>query len=258
MKTMVETYGQNPVDHIIEVDGLVSIIDGKVILSNVSFQVRTGEITAILGSSGSGKTTVLKHLLGIYTSIGNSVTVHGKNPSELQESEEKAFYRQMGVMYQEGALLNSMTVGENIGLPLDQHLELPGELTEHIVRMKLQLVNLDDAYDKYPSQLSGGMLKRAALARAIVMDPPILFCDEPGAGLDPVTMSKLDSLIVDLKEQLGMTVVMVTHEVPSTLRMADQIVFLEDGISIFQGTPESALESSPPVVRDFFARGRGE
>ncbi|MEA1896817.1 MAG: ATP-binding cassette domain-containing protein [Bacteroidota bacterium] len=255
---MVETYGQNPVDNIIEVDELVSIIDEKVILSDVSFQVRTGEITAILGSSGSGKTTVLKHLLGIYSSIGNAVTVLGKNPSELKESEEKGFYRQMGVMYQEGALLNSMTVGENVGLPLDQHLELPGELIEHIVKIKLQLVNLEDAFDKFPSQLSGGMLKRAALARAIVMDPLVLFCDEPGAGLDPVTMSKLDSLIVELKKQLGMTVVMVTHEVPSTLRMADQIVFLENGVSIFHGTPESALESSPPVVKDFFARGMGK
>ncbi len=245
-------------DSIVVVNGLFSIMDEKVILSDVSFKARTGEITAILGSSGSGKTTVLKHLLGIYTTRDNSVTVFGKNPSELEESEEKDFYQQLGVLYQEGALLNSMTVGENIGLPLDQHSDLPGELIEYIVRMKLQLVSLEDAYDKYPPQLSGGMLKRAALARAIVMDPPLLLCDEPGAGLDPVTMSQLDNLIMDLKKQIGMTVIMVTHEVPSTLRMADRIVFLENGSSIFQGTPESALESSPPAVKDFFARGMGK
>ncbi|MEA3478620.1 MAG: ATP-binding cassette domain-containing protein [Bacteroidota bacterium] len=245
-------------DNIVEVNELISIIDEKVILSDVSFQARKGEITAILGSSGSGKTTVLKHLLGIYTSLGNSVTVLGINPSELKESEEKGFYRQLGVLYQEGALLNSMTVGENIGLPLDQHYNLPAEMIEYIVRMKLQLVNLQDAYDKYPPQLSGGMLKRAAIARAIVMDPLLLLCDEPGAGLDPVTMSQLDHLIMDLKEQLGMSVIMVTHEVPTTLRVADRIVFLENGSSIFQGTPESALETSSSSVKDFFARGLGD
>jgi phospholipid/cholesterol/gamma-HCH transport system ATP-binding protein len=245
------------VENLIEVNGLYSEIGDKLILNDVSFQVRSGEITAILGSSGSGKTTVLKHLLGIYRSPEKTVTVLGKNPSELDEKEMKVFYRQLGVLYQEGALLNSMTVGENLGLPLEQHSELPELLIENIVRMKLHQVNLDDAYDKYPSQLSGGMLKRAALARAIVMDPPLLFCDEPGAGLDPITLSNLDHLILDLKKQLGMTVVMVTHEVPSALNMADQVVFLENGSSVFHGTPEAARKSSPPIVRDFFARGLG-
>jgi len=246
------------VKNLIEVDSLSFEIGNKRILNNISFQVQRGEITAILGSSGSGKTTVLKHLLGIYSSPVKSVTVLGKHPSDIEEKEQKDFYRQLGVLYQEGALLNSMTVGENLALPLEQHNELPDTLIEHIVRMKLHQVNLDGAYEKYPSELSGGMLKRAALARAIVMDPPLLFCDEPGAGLDPITMSKLDHLIMDLKKQLGMTVVMVTHEVPSTLHMADQIVFLENGSSIFQGTPKSALKSSPRVVQEFFARGLGK
>jgi phospholipid/cholesterol/gamma-HCH transport system ATP-binding protein len=242
---------------IIEVNGLSSTLDDKLILSNVGFQAMRGEITAILGSSGSGKTTVLKHLLGIYPSQGNSVSVNGVNPSRLDEAEEKGFYRQLGVLYQEGALLNSMTVGENVGLPLDQHYGYPAGMIESIVRMKLHQVNLDDAYDKYPPQLSGGMLKRAAIARAIVMDPLLLLCDEPGAGLDPVTMSQLDHLIMDLKEKLGMSVIMVTHEVPTTLRMADRIVFLENGKSIYQGSPQNALESGPPQVRNFFAKGMG-
>jgi phospholipid/cholesterol/gamma-HCH transport system ATP-binding protein len=245
-------------DKVVEVDGLFSIIDEKIILSDVSFQVFAGEITAIMGSSGSGKTTVLKHLLGLYPSRSSSVSVFGKNPSELEESEMKAFYQKLGVLYQEGALLNSMTVGENIGLPLEQHSNLPEELIEFIVRKKLQLVHLEDAYEKYPPQLSGGMLKRAALARAIVMDPPLLLCDEPGAGLDPVTKSQLDHLILDLKDQLGMTVIMVTHEVPSTLRLADEVVFLANGTSIFHGTPKSALKTAPRDVMEFFARGRGE
>jgi len=246
------------VENLIEVEGLSFEIDDKLILNNISFRVQRGDITAILGSSGSGKTTVLKHLLGIYRSPEKAVTVLGKNPSEIDEKEQKGFYKQIGVLYQEGALLNSMTVGENLGLPLEQHSELPNPLIEDIVRMKLHQVNLDGAYEKYPSELSGGMLKRAALARAIVMDPPLLFCDEPGAGLDPITMSKLDQLIMDLHKQLGMTVVMVTHEVPSTLNMADQVVFLDKGSSIFQGTPKSALKSSPAIVQDFFARGLGK
>ena len=234
------------------------MIDEKTILKDVSFQVRSGEITAILGSSGSGKTTVLKHLLGLYKSPGNTLSVLGKNPSELEEKEEKPFYRQIGVLYQEGALLNSLTVGENLSLPLQQHYELPAGLIEQMVMIKLQQVNLEEAFDKYPSQLSGGMLKRAALARAIVMEPPLLFCDEPGAGLDPLTMSRLDQLILDLKNQLGMTVLMITHEVSSTLRMADQIVFLDQGRSIFHGPPESALDRGPRIVKDFFARGLGK
>lgn len=258
MEQTMETDRYMPMENIVEVNGLFSIIDEKIILSDVSFQAKTGEITAILGSSGSGKTTVLKHLLGLYSSRTSSVSVFGRNPSQLEESEVKDFFQKLGVLYQEGALLNSMTVGENIGLPLEQHGHLPSDLIEYIVRMKLQQVNLEDAYEKYPPQLSGGMLKRAALARAIVMDPPLLLCDEPGAGLDPVTMSQLDHLILDLKEQLGMTVIMVTHEVPSTLRMADQVVFLENGTSIFQGTPKSALKTAPRAVMEFFARGIGE
>ena len=253
-----ETYIHETHDKMIEVKGLFSVMNENVILSDVNFHVRSREITVIIGASGSGKTTVLKYLLGLYPSIGDVVSVLGQNPSELDETEEKEFYRQIGVLYQEGALLNSMTVGENLALPLEQHTRLSGEFIEEIVRLKLQMVNLEEAFEKFPSQLSGGMLKRAALARAIVMDPPLLFIDEPGSGLDPVTLSQLDSLILNLKELLGMTVVMVTHEVSSILRMADRIVFLEKGSSIFQGTLESALESKLTALKEFFSKGRGE
>lgn len=245
-------------EKLIEVKELTSLIDDKIILSDISFHVYRGEIVVILGSSGSGKTTILRHLLGLYPSAGDTVSVLGKNPSRLDEAEEVPFYRQLGVFFQEGALLNSLTVGENISLPLEQHSNLPSDLIENIVRQKLQLVNLENTYDMFPSQLSGGMLKRAALARAIVMDPVLLFCDEPGAGLDPVSMASLDKLIINLKTMLGMTVVMVTHEVASIFRIADRIIFLNEGKIIFAGTLALALESGNSVIKDFFKRGRGE
>lgn len=249
---------QSTNNRIIDVRGLISVMGNNIILTDINFHIEEGEIAVIIGGSGSGKTTVLKHLLGLHPSINEAVSVLGENPSQLDEKEQKEFYRKIGVMYQEGALLKSMTVGENVGLPLEQHTNLPPDFIEEVVRLKLQMVHLEKAFDKYPSQLSGGMLKRVALARAIVMDPPILFCDEPGSGLDPVTLSSLDELIINLKEQLGMTVVMVTHDVSSVLRMANRIIFLEKGVSIFQGTLEQALASDWTTIKDFFARGRGE
>lgn len=244
-------------DKLIDINGLIAIIDNKRVLSDISFHVNRGEIMVILGSSGSGKSTLLKHLLGLYSSAKDVVSVLGKNPFLLDEKEEAPFYQQLGVFFQDGALLNSLTVGENISLPLEQHTKLPAALIENIVRLKLQLVNLGDCYHLFPTQLSGGMLKRAALARAIVMDPQLLFCDEPGAGLDPVAMASLDELIVNLQKLLGMTVVMVTHEVASILRIADRIIFLEEGRIIFTGTVKGALESDNRLVKEFFKKGRG-
>jgi phospholipid/cholesterol/gamma-HCH transport system ATP-binding protein len=244
-------------DKILEVRGLTSTLDDTLVLSDVSFHANYGEITTILGGSGSGKTTILRHLLGLYSSPGDTVSVLGKNPSQLNETEEKKFYQQLGVFYQNGALLNSYTVGENIALPLEQHTDLSSEMIEKIVKLKLRLVNLQGSDDLFPSQLSGGMLKRAALARAIVMDPPLLFCDEPGAGLDPVSLASLDELILNLKQLLGMAVVMITHEVSSILRVADRIVFLDQGKIIFEGTLQDALESSNFSLIEFFNRGSG-
>jgi phospholipid/cholesterol/gamma-HCH transport system ATP-binding protein len=243
---------------LIDIKELTARIGDKEILSDISFHVDHGEILVILGSSGSGKTTLLKHMLGLYPSDEEAVTVLGRNPSLLDEKEEIQFYKHLGVFFQEGALLNSMTVGENIALPLEQHTNLPAVLIQRIVSLKLQLVNLGDCYHLFPKQLSGGMLKRAALARSIVMDPDLLFCDEPGAGLDPVAMASLDELIINLKKLLGMTVVMVTHEVASILRIADRIIFLDKGSIIFTGTIKEALDSDNPAVKEFFAKGRGE
>lgn len=240
-------------EKVIEVNGLAASFEDTRVLSGVSFNAFKGDITVVLGASGSGKSTVLNHLLGLIPVEEGFVSVLGKDISKITEAEQINLYLQMGVFYQSGALLNSMTVGENIALPLKQHSSLPDSLINEIVYMKLGLVNLQQAFHMFPSQLSGGMLKRAALARAIVMDPPLLFCDEPGAGLDPISLASLDELILNLQKQLGITVLMVTHEVSSIMRIADRIVFLEDGKVAFEGSLKHALETDISSVRDFFS-----
>ncbi len=243
-------------DKIIEVSNLSTRLGGEDILTDINFSAYKGEVTVILGGSGSGKTTLLKTILSLYTAYEGDVRILGKPLFKLDEKELDDLYMQMGVFYQEGALLNSLTVGENVALPLTQHTNLPDELIEHVVRMKLNLVNIEHAYDLYPSELSGGMLKRAAIARAIIMDPPILFCDEPGAGLDPVSLDQLDQLILNLKTQLGMSIVMVTHEVSSILRIANRIVFLSQGKLLFEGPFAKALSSNIPEIEEFFKKGK--
>jgi phospholipid/cholesterol/gamma-HCH transport system ATP-binding protein len=243
-------------DKIIEVKGLKVSFGDTEILSDVSFTVDKRDVTVILGSSGCGKSTVLKHILGLHPLKQGYISVLGKNISTLTEVEQQKLYLNMGVFYQNGALLNSMTVGENVALPLAQHSNLPVDLIDDIVRMKLGLVNLEHAYHQYPSELSGGMLKRAALARAIIMDPPLLFCDEPGAGLDPISLKSLDELILNLKELLGITIVMVTHEVSSIMRIANKIVYLENGVVAYEGPPKDAVSCEIESVRNFFAASK--
>jgi phospholipid/cholesterol/gamma-HCH transport system ATP-binding protein len=239
---------------IISVRNLKATFEDTIVLADVSFKIYENQVSVILGSSGCGKTTVLKHLIGLYPVREGEVVVMGRNMGELEEDQQDALYNEIGVFFQNGALLNSMTVAENIALPIEQHAKLSGELLDELVRLKLRLVNLSHAYDLYPSQLSGGMLKRAALARAIAMDPPLLFCDEPGAGLDPVSLASLDQLILDLKNQLGITIVLVTHEVSSILRIADRVIFLDKGEVLFEGTLSEALACKIGTVTKFFAQ----
>ncbi|MCB0281096.1 MAG: ATP-binding cassette domain-containing protein [Calditrichae bacterium] len=240
---------------IIKVENLEAAFDGKRILKGVSFTAYQNEITVILGTSGCGKTTLMKHLIGLYKVDLGRVYILGQRTDTMDEDEFEQFQLNMGVLFQNGALLNSLTVADNISIALEQHVKIPVDMIRDLVRVKLKLVGLSHAIDYLPDQLSGGMLKRAALARAIAMDPVLLFCDEPSAGLDPVTLKGLDQLFLQLKEQLGISIVLVTHEVSSIKRLADRIIYLEKGHVLFQGSLQDALDSNIPEIKNFFNNG---
>ncbi len=240
---------------IIRVENLFARFQQRVILKDVTFQVYPNEIAVILGTSGCGKTTVLKHLMGLYPVQRGDVWLMEHHLNDISDYEYQKLVRQVGVLFQNGALLNSLTVAENVAIPLEQHTRLSESVIDYLVRVKLRLVELSEAYYLYPAQLSGGMRKRAALARALALDPPLLFCDEPSAGLDPITLRALDDLFLMLKNQLGITIVMVTHEIPSILRLADRVIFLHQGEVIFNGSLQDALSRAPQPVQHFFQEG---
>lgn len=241
---------------IAKVDRLKAQYGEKTVLQDVSFDLLQNEILVILGTSGCGKSTLLKHMIGLYPPAEGSVEIFGRNVHTISEKEESGFYQKIGVMFQYGALLNSMTVGENVAIPLEQHSRLRPNLIENIVRQKLDLVGLSHAYDLMPSEISGGMRKRAAIARAIALEPQLFFGDEPSAGLDPITAYHLDKLILDLKTRLKMTIVIVTHELASIRRIADRILFLDKGHVLFHGTIEDALQSGISMIQEFFSKDR--
>ncbi|MFC1539050.1 ABC transporter ATP-binding protein [Candidatus Latescibacterota bacterium] len=238
---------------ILEIENLHSWYGRQHILDGINLTVSEGEILVILGTSGCGKTTLLKNIIRLYKPDEGSIRLLGKEMTELEEEVEQVLMN-VGVMYQNGALLNSLTVGENVALPLEMHTSLSPELRREVAELKLRQVELVNVYDKYPKELSGGMQKRAAVARAIVMDPEILFCDEPSAGLDPVTALGLDKLLITLNETLGMTIVVVTHELESIKRIAQRIGFLDKGKMLFNGTLDDALESDIPQIKEFFLK----
>ncbi len=237
---------------LIQVRHLTSGYGDTIILKDISFDVFRGEILVILGTSGCGKTTLLKHLIGLMRPFSGDIQLLGKDLLRLPEQEATKLMRQVGVLFQNGALLNSLTVAENVAIPLEQHTQLKPAFINNLVRLKLRLVGLPQAAHLIPSELSGGMRKRAALARAIALDPQILFADEPGAGLDPVTAASLDRLLLDLRHLLGMTLVVVTHELASIKRIADRILFLDKGQAVFVGPLDEAQKSPIEAVRKFF------
>jgi phospholipid/cholesterol/gamma-HCH transport system ATP-binding protein len=241
----------------IAVKNLTVRYNGSLILDDISFEVYPGEIFVILGESGSGKTTLLRHITGLEKPQAGEVFIDGENLTEADGTELDRIMKKFGVLFQTGALLGSMTLGDNVALPLIENTGLSKEMIANLVRMKLGLVGMENTEHLMPAELSGGMKKRGGLARAIALDPQILFFDEPSAGLDPVTQVGLDELIISLNRDLGATMVVVTHELQSIYKIAQRVIMLdrETHKIIAEGLPEDLKESSNnSKVRAFFRR----
>lgn len=239
---------------VIRVTDLTTYYGERRILDRVSLEVAPGEIRVIMGGSGSGKSTLLRHLLGLERPAAGRIELFGRDINAIGSQELFELRRHMGVSFQGGALFNSMTVGENVQFPLREHTRLDASTIRIMSRMKLEVVSLAGCEDLMPAQLSGGMVKRAALARAIVMDPKLLFFDEPSAGLDPVASAELDELILRLRDSMNMSIVVVTHELESAFKIADHITVLDRGEILMTGTVDSVRRSDNSRVRSLINR----
>lgn len=245
-------------EQILRANDLVMKFGRKCVLDHVSMQLERGEILAIVGGSGSGKSTLMKQLALLLTPTSGSIELFGEQVLKMSEFRTLPLRRRMGVMFQNGALFGDMSVLENISMPLREHTSLGLETIEQISMLKLALAGLEpEAAALFPSQLSGGMRKRAAVARGIAMDPEILFLDEPSSGLDPISADAMDDLVLDLKAALGLTIVLVTHDMDSLNRVADRILLLADARVAAEGTLADILASNDAAARQFFHGRRG-
>jgi phospholipid/cholesterol/gamma-HCH transport system ATP-binding protein len=224
------------------------------ILHGISFDVLKGETLVILGGSGSGKSTLLRTLVGLETPSSGEIWIRGRNTATMPEAEREETRKKMGMSFQGGALFGSMTVGQNVALPLKEHTHLADSTVDIILRLKLEQVGLAGYEDYMPSQLSGGMKKRAAVARALAMDPEVLFFDEPSAGLDPIIAAGIDELILELKKAFHMTIIVVTHELASAFLIADRMLLIDKGHIVALGTTQEMRDSVHPRVRQFLDR----
>jgi phospholipid/cholesterol/gamma-HCH transport system ATP-binding protein len=225
------------------------------VLQKVTARFPRKEISVVLGASGSGKTTLLRNLIGLLRPQEGDVFCFGDDISTMDEKKLNSFRTRIGVLFQNGALLNSVSVFDNVRIPLEQHTNLPRPVIDAMVHTKLALVELADSGSALPAELSGGMRKRAGLARAIALDPELLLCDEPSSGLDPLTSAALDSLLVSLRDTLGVTMIIISHDIASVRRIADRVFFLHEGRILFEGSVEEAESSQITEVATYFATG---
>ncbi|HVP68028.1 MAG TPA: ATP-binding cassette domain-containing protein [Anaeromyxobacteraceae bacterium] len=246
-------------ERLVDVDHLTMAYGDYVVQRELTFSVVRSQIFVVMGDSGSGKSTLLRHMIGLEAPRAGDVFYRGQaywnSPADVRERLRAKF----GVLFQGGALLSSLTLGENVGLPLVEHLRLDPRQAREVAATKLALVGLAGCEDHYPDEVSGGMKNRAGLARSLALDPEIVFLDEPSAGLDPLSARRLDDLVLELRDSLGTTFIVVTHELPSIFAIADDSIFLDGGRHVMaaQGNPRELLASSPdPKVRAFLARGR--
>lgn len=243
---------------VIEVSHVSTRFGTAVVHRDVSLTVVRGEVFAIAGGNGCGKSTLLREIIGLLAPTTGTIRLLGTDSRQLTQSNGSPLQRRFGVMFQHGALFSSMTLAENVAVPLREHTPLSAEAIRDIVALKIALVGLPpDSAIKFPSELSGGMRRRAALARAIVMDPELLFLDEPTAGLDPMIAAGFDDLVLELKRLLGLTIVMVTHDLDSLWRIADRAAVLGEGQVLGLGTMDALARSDDPVIRSYFHGPRG-
>lgn len=250
--------GNNTDENVIEVHDLVVKYGDTTVLDGITFDIKRGETFVILGGSGSGKTTLVRNLVGLMRPYSGRILFHGKDVTHMSDNELIETRKRMGMCFQGSALFGSMTVGENVSMPLKEHTKLEPSTIDIMVKIKLELVGLGGFENYLPSELSGGMKKRAGLARAMAMDPEAIFYDEPSAGLDPIVAAGLDMLICKLKDTFGLTSVVVTHELASVEVVADRVCMLHKGNMVALGTLDEVKQSDNPYVKQFFQRRPSE